>query len=119
MRTLSAGPTTQSCVEIYLRIRETSLYRTDIWVQMVSVKTWLTTAEVSSVCVCVCVCVRVSVRACVRVCVLYFAYIVPVSVISWAAVCVSRLDVLSAVAENVPETKFSHALKKWTASVSI
>ena len=66
-------------------------------------------------CVCgVCVCV------CVLYCiVLYFAYIVPVSVINWAAVCVPRLGVLSAVAENVPETKFSHALKKWTASVSI
>ena len=37
MKTLFAGPTTYSCVQIYLRIRDTSLYRTDIWVPMVSV----------------------------------------------------------------------------------
>ena len=49
-----------------------------------------------------CVCVR----ACVRI-----VYIVPVPVISWATVCVPRLGILSAIAENVPETKFSNALK--------
>ena len=36
MRTLSAVPTTQSCVQIYLWIRDTSLYRTASWVPMVS-----------------------------------------------------------------------------------
>ena len=54
-----------------------------------------------------CVCVR----ACVRACVYCIVYIVPVSVISWATICVPRLGILSAVAENVPETKLSHALK--------
>ena len=34
MRTLSAVPTTQSCVQIYLWIRVTSLYRTASWVPM-------------------------------------------------------------------------------------
>ena len=69
------------------------------------------------VCVFVCVraCVRVRacvcVRACVRACIVLSTLCVPVSVISWAAVCVPRLGILSAIAENVPETKFSHALK--------
>ena len=37
MRTLSAVPTTQSCVQIYLQIRDTSLYRTASWVSVVSI----------------------------------------------------------------------------------
>ena len=36
MRTPSAVTTTQSCVQIYLWIRDTSLYRTANWVPMVS-----------------------------------------------------------------------------------
>ena len=36
MRTLSAVPTTYNCVQIYLSIRDTSLYRTANWVPMVS-----------------------------------------------------------------------------------
>ena len=38
-------------------------------------------------------------------------YIVPVSVITQAAVYMPRRGILSAVAENVLETNFSHALK--------
>ena len=37
MRTLSAAPTTYSCVQIYLWIRNTSLYRTASCVQLVSI----------------------------------------------------------------------------------
>ena len=36
MRTLSAVPTTQSCIQVYLWIRDTSLYRTANWVPAVS-----------------------------------------------------------------------------------
>ena len=36
MRALSAVPTTWSCVQIYLWIRDTSLYRTTSWVPIVS-----------------------------------------------------------------------------------
>ena len=36
MRTLSGVPTTKSCVQIYLWIRDTSLYRTASWIAMVS-----------------------------------------------------------------------------------
>ena len=74
-------------------------------------------------CVCMhaCVCGVCVLYCFVLYCILlHFACIVHVSVISWAAVCVPRLGVLCAVAENVPETKFSYALKKlWTAGVSI
>ena len=69
------------------------------------------------VCV-VCACVRV----CVRMCMCVgggIAYIMPVSLISWAAVCVPRFGVLSAVADKLSEKKFSYALKKWMASMSI
>ena len=36
LRALSSVPTTQSCVRIYLLIRDTSLYRTASWFPMVS-----------------------------------------------------------------------------------
>ena len=57
MRTLSAVPATKSCVQIYLCIRDTSLYRTASCVSMVT--------SIVCACVCLCVCVYLGVRVCV------------------------------------------------------